>query len=214
MKNASVALLGALCLVACSKEPRPAENVPGVTTTRSATEQPTVSVEEVRTVLLEKRPGSAESINALMIRNDGGIVTLRGSVEDESTHSDLVNRVRAMPNVRGVRDEIHVSKQHERSSTTTTTGAPAPGQHEKGEHEKGEHEKAASSKSDSVRKSMEKARPKSEAVIHGLMITDDGQIVTISGTVPDAETHQALLKAAKDTPGVKNIHDDMKVQKK
>jgi osmotically-inducible protein OsmY len=212
MKKAIVVLIGALSLVACSKERQPAETV-GTTAPRGATErvQPTATVEEVRAVLLEKRPESADTINALAITNDGGIITLRGKVEDEPTRSDLVNRVRAMPNVRGVRDELRLHEKpaagrHEhggRPGTTTTTG---------GTMEQHPHEKGGMSKSDAVRKSMEKALPKAEHVIHGLTITDDGQVVTISGTVPDEATHHSLLKAAKDTPGVKSVKDDLKVE--
>jgi hypothetical protein len=32
--------------------------------------------------------------------------------------------------------------------------------------------------------------------------------------VPDEATHQALLKAAKETPGVTGVKDEMKVEKK
>ncbi|HVH44726.1 MAG TPA: BON domain-containing protein [Labilithrix sp.] len=207
MRNAIVVLLGIMCLLACSKD-KPADNA-NVTTTRGATDQvQPATVEEVRTILLERRPGSAETINALVITNDGGIVTLRGKVEDEATHADLVNRVKSMPNVRGVRDELQVGPKTAgatgdmtgKHGTTTTTGAT--------------DEKGTMSKSDAVRKNMEKARPKSEAVIHALTITDDGQIVTVTGVVPDEPTHQALAKAARETPGVKSVQDEMKVQKK
>ncbi|MBX3204945.1 MAG: BON domain-containing protein [Labilithrix sp.] len=232
MRKAIVVSLGALALMACSKERQPIENA-GITTTRGAEQQqPTASVEEVRTILIEKRPGSAEDINALIISSQGGIITLKGKVMDEATHADLVNRVRAMRNVRGVRDELEVGKktaaaQHpahgEQYGTTTTTGGTLPSQpgHEKDKgttggtmHQQQGHEKdtTAASKSDAVRKSMEKAHPGSQAVIHALTITDDGQIVTLSGTVPDETTHQRLLKSAKDTPGVKSVKDDLKVE--
>src|SRR5262249_30511032 len=87
---------------------------------------------EVRTVLLEKRPSASDQINGLVITNDSGIITLRGKVNDESTHMDLVNRVRSMPNVRGVRDEIQVQPKtamnpDEQVGTTTTTGANQQG---------------------------------------------------------------------------------------
>ncbi|MBX3262862.1 MAG: BON domain-containing protein [Labilithrix sp.] len=230
MRKAIVVLLGALGLVACAREKQPLES-PGITTTRGAEQQqPTATVEEVRSVLLEKRPGSAEDINALIISSEGGIISLKGRVSDEATHSDLINRVRAMPNVRGVRDELHVAKkaaarpgQREPYGTTTTTGGAVPSQqgHEKDkagaggamqQHQGHEADKATASKSDAVRKSLEAALPQSRAVIHALTITDDGQTVTLSGVVPDETTHKGLVKAAKETPGVKDVKDDLKIE--
>ena len=43
---------------------------------------------------------------------------------------------------------------------------------------------------------------------------DDGSVVIVTGTVPDEATHHALLKSARETPGVKSVKDDLKVQKK
>jgi osmotically-inducible protein OsmY len=104
MKHAVTGLV-ALSLIACSKERQP--RVGPTTITAATDEMPAqVSVDEVRHVLLEKRPGSADTINALLIRSENGIVTLTGKVDDEETRWDLVNRVRAMPNVRGVRDQL------------------------------------------------------------------------------------------------------------
>jgi osmotically-inducible protein OsmY len=104
------------------------------TTTHGASATSRLTAEDVRAALLDKRPSATDQINALVITNDDGIVTLRGHVEDESTHDDLVNRVRAMSAVRGVRDEITVAPRFLQSrnppasptysaGTTTTTGA-------------------------------------------------------------------------------------------
>lgn len=118
MKKAILGLLGALGLVACSRDRQPAESV-GATTITAATDEaePTVTVEEVRRVLREHRPGSIDTINALLITSEGGIVTLTGNVEDDVTHWALVNRVRAMPNVRGVRDQLQLG--HDGGGPTT-----------------------------------------------------------------------------------------------
>jgi len=226
MRKAIVVLLGALSVVACSREKQPLES-PGITSVRGAEQgQRTATVEDVRTRLLEKRPGSAEEIKRLTIASQGGIITLTGKVQDEATHSDLINDVRAMPNVRGVRDEIHVGKkvaaghpEHggQYGTTTTTGGAmpppqqqPIPQQQQQQQQQQAHEQK--DSKSDAVRKSLEKAHPKSESVIHGLTITDDGENVTLSGKVPDEATHRSLVKTAKETPGVKSIKDDLKVE--
>jgi osmotically-inducible protein OsmY len=194
--------------------------------------------------LLEKRPSASDQINALVITNDSGIITMRGKVNDESTHMDLVNRVRSMSNVRGVRDEIQVEPKtamnpDEQVGSTTTTGAQQ-GTNDMGGSDTGkaDHSSAgpsstmnqgttmqgdqtgamsgAASKPDLVRQSMMTAKPASSQAIQALTITanDDGSIVTIKGSVPDEGTHQALLKAAKGTEGVKTVKDQMKVEKK
>ncbi len=189
-------LAGALGVIACARE-KPAEMVGITETTRAPAQQPqrAATVEEIRTVLLERRPGAATEINAFVIRNEDGIVTLRGRVDDEATHSDLVNRVRSMPNVRGVRDEIRVAPK----------GAPAI------EHEQQQHQ--TMSKRDAVRKSMKQSRPMADALIDEIAITEDGQVVTVTGTVPDETTRQALLRAARETPGVSSVKDNLKVEK-
>jgi osmotically-inducible protein OsmY len=221
MRKAIVIVLATAGLLACSKEKQPAATA-GTTTIRGAEQAlPTASVEEVRTVLIEKRPDSADTINGLIITNEGGVITLRGKVEDEPMRSELINRVRAMPNVRGVRDELHTGRktvtghpEHGgKAGTTTTTGAPIGEGHKKepiGEgHEK---ETEGMSKPDAVRKAMEKADPKAESVIRTLTIKEEGEgIILLKGTVPDEITHQALIKAAKETHGVKSVKDELKV---
>jgi osmotically-inducible protein OsmY len=240
MRKAIVVLVGALCLVACSKDRPPAESA--TTTTRSGEgEAGNITVEEVRTTLLETKPGAAETINGLAIMNDNGVITLRGKVEDEATHNELVNRVRSMPKVKGVKDEIQVHPKSAHHSdtvgTTSTTGhetTHGQGQGTQGQMGQGQMGESGAtgqttmgqggqgtpstmgttaSKSDAVRHSMEKAHPTHESVIRALSISDDGTTVTIVGVVPDAATHQALLKAARETPGVKNVRDEMKVEK-
>lgn len=234
MNKSILFLFGALSLAACSKE-RPAEDIHSKTTTRSGELAP-ATVEEVRTVLLEKKPGASETINALVISSDNGLITLRGKVEDEQVRSELVNRVRSMPNVRGVKDELHASPHamrhgHEKTGevgTTTTTGAREPTSEGAGTAPSTGTPTAPSttggatatephgkmSKSDAVRHSMKKAHPKSETIIDALTITEDGSIIMLSGTVPDEPTHRSLVKAAKETPGVKNVKDDIKIQPK
>jgi osmotically-inducible protein OsmY len=204
MRNELVLSAFGLCLLACSHE-KPAENANANTTTTTSTDMTPATPEEVRAVLIERRPNAAGEINALVITNEGGLITLRGKVDDESTHSDLVNRVKQMRNVRGVKDELQVEPKvgHDTSGqygTTTTTGATEGGEHR--------------AKSEDVRKHLEKAQPRSLTIIKGLMITEDGDVVTIAGIVPDEATHQALAKAARETPNVKGVKDEMKVQKK
>jgi osmotically-inducible protein OsmY len=232
MRNAIVVLLGALSLVACSKD-KPADDANTTTTRSGATEQTAVTVEEVRSVLLDKRPEAAEAVNGLIITNESGIITLKGKVQDEAMHSDLVNRVRSMPNVRGVRDEIQVRPRSAAQpsdtagnvGTTTTTGAQGGASNQQQGQQgtmggdpsmggSGMTQPGTMPKTEAVRQSMAKARPQSMTTIQSITITDDGSSITLTGMVPDEATHQALLKAARDTQGVQTVRDELKVQKK
>jgi osmotically-inducible protein OsmY len=218
MKKAVLFVFGAACLLACAKE-KPAETTGITTITRGSTNvKPPATPEHIRAVLLERRPGSADAINALVISTEDGIVTLRGQIEDEATHADLLNHVRAMPNVKGVHDELRVvpkapahaenrleNMEDEYGPTSTTSGTMGGEQHGK---------PVVVAKSVAVRKHLEEAAPRSLTIIRGLMITDDGTIVTVKGIVPDEATHQSLAKAARETPDVKGIKDELKVQKK
>lgn len=206
-----VVLTMALGIAACAKEERPAQPI-GTTMTTRGQQPPATSVEEVRAAMLEKRPGAAETINALAITSENGIVTLRGRVDDEATHSDLVNRVRSMPNVRGVRDEIQVAPKGAPPPAQPQMGPPQ-GQPEQPQGPAVQPQPQPMSRVDAVRKSMRQSRPMADAVIERLSIEEDGDTVTVSGIVPDETTRQALLRAARETSGVKHVKDDLKVEK-
>lgn len=231
MRKAIVLVLGALSLIAC-KENKPAQHA--TTTTTSGAAQPipgVVTVEQVRTVLLEKRPGESATIEALDITNDNGIITLRGDVPSQAVRTELVNGVRAMSDVIGVKDELriapHARRQQHGVGTTTTTGAPTGGQQTDpgatGAHAGGETGTAAQggagqhklSQTEAVRHSMMNARPNDESLVRGLTILDEGNgRIVLSGIVPDQQTRDRLVDAAKATPGVTGVRDDLHVQKK
>lgn len=223
MRNAIVVVFGALTIVACSQD-KPAETVGITTTTRAqarAQERHPATVDEIRAALIERQPGAVESINALAIRNENGIVTMRGTVEDETMHAALLDRVRAMPTVRGVRDELHVRSQH--PTEPIGAGPTATDDDEENPSEGAtmgseiEAKAAAASKAkiEAVRHAMQRVRPNQEMLLRAIKITEDNPgTLMISGTVPDDATREALVKAAKETPGVKNVTDDLKVQKR
>ncbi len=207
MRKLIVVLLGALGVVACGSD-RPPET-PGTTTTRAGTPEPaTVTPESVRGHLLNRKPEAAETINALMISKDNGVIVLRGTVEDEATHADIINHVRAMPGVQAVRDELRIQPkrplgQHDRPGTTTITGA-----------ETGGPTHHAGSKVDAVRKSMKDAYVKRDpALVDKILILEEQDTVILRGSIPDEATRKVLLDAAKKTPGVKNVRDELKVEK-
>ena len=94
-------LIGAFGLIAC------AHSNAGNATTTNADMKP-ITADDVQNAILETRPGEAEEIYALIITNDNGVITVRGKVEDESTHSEVIARAKAMKNVKGVVDKVHV----------------------------------------------------------------------------------------------------------
>jgi osmotically-inducible protein OsmY len=180
-----------LSVLGCSRKP-PSE---GATRTTGGTVAAPTTVEEIRLVMLDQRPDAPGVVNALKITNDNGIVTLQGVVDDEQMKSDLVKRVKNMPNVRDVRDELKAERK-------PASGAPQTPQ--------GAHP-TSTPMSSAVRTQMTKEQPSAAAVITHLIISDDGSVVVLSGIVPDKSTHDALIKAAKDTPGVKGVRDDLKL---
>jgi osmotically-inducible protein OsmY len=201
MHKVIVVLLGALGVMVCGKD-RPPETAQ-TTTTRAGTPEPTaVSPESVRAHLLNRKPEAAKTINALIISKDDGVTVLRGRVEDEATRADIVNHVRAMPGVQAVRDELQIQPMrplghHDRPGTTTLTGAETGG-----------------SKVEAVRRSLKEAYLKRDpAVIDKITIVEERDTVILRGSIPDEATRKLLLDAAKKTPGVKNVRDELKVEK-
>ena len=110
MTHKSIVMLAVLALAAlpaCDRD-RDRERAGSTTTTGAGTEGRSPGVEEVRIVMLAERPEAVETIKALQITNDNGVVTLRGHVNDEQARTALVERVRRMPNVKLVKDELFV----------------------------------------------------------------------------------------------------------
>jgi osmotically-inducible protein OsmY len=106
----SLALVG---LAACSKSP-PANQTSGTTTLTGGSASRAPASEDIRMLLLQSEPNHPE-LAAFDITNDDGRVTVRGVAPDERTHQDIVKRVKAMPNVKDVKDEVRVATP---SSTT------------------------------------------------------------------------------------------------
>jgi len=213
MRNA-ILLLGTLTLMACQKDKIP-DNHGGTTTITGASADAGasgVSVEEVRVTLLEHRPASKDVINSVIITNEAGIITMRGRVDDEATHADLVSTVRGMPRVKGVVDQLQVAPKQMMGADQGKMGAD---QGKMGSDQMGQMQHpgaTTTARTSAVKASMMKDRPTASMVINDLMITDDGTTIFIGGIVPDEATHQALLKSAQKTTGVKNVQDELKVK--
>ena len=70
-----------------------------------------VDVEAIRSLLIREHPNRADTIRALTITEDNGIVTLRGLVLDESARPAIITVVERTPGVKQVRDELTTRTQ-------------------------------------------------------------------------------------------------------
>ncbi|MDB4936890.1 MAG: hypothetical protein JWP87_3862 [Labilithrix sp.] len=199
MTRKVIAILMGLALAACSKD---RSDHAGTTTTTGASDKG-ASVEDVRMVLVAERPDATAAINALQITNANGVVTLRGQVDDEGTKKALVERVKKMPGVKDVKDELGVIPER-----IKVQGAP-PGQ------QRGTAPAAPTKtpRTDAIRSELSKD-PKAKAVVNEVVITDDGSVIVVSGTVPDQATHDAVIRDAKKAPGVRDVKDNLQTAKK
>ena len=217
MKRNLIVLLGTLTLLACQKDQ---SEKPGSTTITGASTDAGVTVEQIRSVLVQQGPRGTE-LSTITITNDNGIVTLRGRVEDESTKRQMLNTVRGISNVKSVRDDLQVTpKQDDHASQGgAMQGGAMQGGSMQGDHggtagmPTGAHAGSTKTKNtDAVRSHLTQDKVAPTPVITSLLISDDGELVIISGIVPDQRTHDAVLKSAQKTPGVKGVRDDLKIK--
>jgi osmotically-inducible protein OsmY len=93
------------------------------------------------------------------------------------------------------------NKANDRTGSTTVTGASTTGRGE-------------TQTTQAMRDQMRRDNPTSLSVIQDIILADDGSTLIVSGTVPDEQTHDQLMKSAQNTPGVKRVQDDLKVRGK
>jgi len=233
MRN-SIVLLGTLALVAACSRDRGPESGSTTVTGASTSEAKPVTVEEIRVAILDHNPTGPEALSSVVITSDNGVVTLKGTVPDEDSRANMVNRVKRMPNVKSVRDELSVAPK-----TGTMQGMPGqpgmtgqqPGMtgQQPGtigqpqalpadEPSKGGTQTTTGStktkKTDAVRAGLTKDKAAPAAIVNGLVISDDGSVFILSGTVPDDKTHDAVLKSAKKSVGTEHVQDNLHVSGK
>ena len=74
--------------------------------------------------------------------------------------------------------------------------------------------KAETQTTQAVREQMRRDQPQAASLIQDIVLSDDGSVLIISGTVPDEPTHEQLVRSAQTTPGVKRVQDDLRVRAK
>jgi hypothetical protein len=127
-------VLAVLTLAACSRDH--ADKAGSTTTTGAGVDRP-ATVEDVRMVMLAERPDKTAAINALDIQNVDGVVTLRGHVDDPQAKKALVDRVKKMPGVKQVKDELAVIPTRIRIQDQPGQGGQ-PGQGQQGQPGQGQ----------------------------------------------------------------------------
>lgn len=183
----------AVSVAACSKD-KPAESPEGTMT--PATEAGTTGradVDAIRMTLIREYPQQADQIRALSISENNGVVTLSGTLHDEPNRNRIVSRVRQMPGVRDVEDRL---RSQQGMAQTGQTGM---------------QQQPMSSTADEVRMFMLQERPNDPDIVRGLVISEDGGIVTLRGRVYDEQMKSDLTRAARKARGVRDVKDDMQV---
>lgn len=213
----SIVLLGTLVLVAACSRDRGPETGSTTVTGAPTSEAKAISVEEVRTAILDHNPNGAEVLTSVVITSDNGIVSLRGTVPDEDTHTNMVNRVKRMPNVKSVRDELTVAPR-----TMPQQGQPQMQQGQLGQPSMDEPSTGGmqptqgstkTKTTTAIRTGLTKDKAAPAPILTGLVISDDGTVIVLSGTVPDDKTHDAVLKSAKKAAGIQPVQDNLHVGK-
>jgi osmotically-inducible protein OsmY len=206
-------------VAACSRDRGPETGSTTVTGAPTGEAKP-VTVEEVRVAILDQNPKGPETLSTVVIMTENNAVTLKGTVPDEETRANMVNRVKRMPSVKSVRDEMTVAPKGGSMQGSTTTPSPMPTQAQpmddpsKGGMAGTTDTSMKTKTTDAIRDGLIKEKTVPAAVVNGLMIKDDGTIITLSGTVPDAKTHDAVLKSAKKTAGTRSVQDNLTVSGK
>jgi len=200
MRN-SIVLLGTLALLAACSRDRGPET--GSTTTTgagtAASDLKPATVEEVRIAILDHNPSGSDALSSVGISSESGVITLHGQVPDEESRQNMVNRVKRMPSVKSVKDELQVAPR--------TTGAD-----DMSKLQGSTQASAKTKQTDAIHAALIKDKAAPAAVLGHLMITDDGTTISLSGSVPDDKTHDALLKSAQKAAGTEHVQDNLKVE--
>jgi osmotically-inducible protein OsmY len=117
MRKIAVLLLGALGVLACSRNQ---EEKTGTTGLTGATVNVAPTAEEIRLTLKQARPNDPE-VDAFVITDEKGLVTIRGVVPDDKTHDDMVSSIKGMSNVTGIEDELLVPSPTPTSDAVRTS---------------------------------------------------------------------------------------------
>ena len=185
MKRLASAVLLVLLSAGCAGDTSTQQQAPQPFGTRVATEvlKDALIVTALKATLTADDP---DSMTTLGVASRDGVVTLRGTVRDESARRRVVASAGAVAGVKRVVDALRVDPR-----------GPRPGR----------------ALADAALATRVAAAYTAQAGLQHVTVTADRGIVTLAGTVADAKTKAHIEAAARGTDGVRNVVDRIRVER-
>jgi osmotically-inducible protein OsmY len=177
----ALASAAALLLAACTA-PAP-DNAPGPQRTRDATTvlRDTLIMSAVKARLTAEYPDSTTSVRVSVTN---GVVTLRGTVRDAATHAHVVADTERTTYVQRVVDNVRVDPRSPRFKDQVGDVALA---------------------------TRVQAAIAAQLGIQHVTVTVERGVATLTGTTADAKTKRTILTTARNTAGIRNVVDRIRV---
>src|SRR5262245_37584810 len=161
------------------------------------------------TTNVKTKMAADDTVKAYQIDVDtrNGVVTLSGEVESAAAKEQAIQIARQTDGVRDVIDQIHVGE------AAATAGTYRDNDTDIDDRAADVAATAATAVTDAAITSAVKAKFLADSTVQGLKIdvdTDNG-MVTLNGNVASRAEAQKALAIARNTDGVKGVHDNLKV---
>jgi len=177
----ALALAAALLLAACTAPAPEKAPEPGATRAATADLEDALISAAVKAALVAHDPDSTTNVRVAVRDN---VVTLRGTVKDSKTRARLVEVAGEVVHVKAVHDELRVDRRQRRLGEQVDDFALAA--------------------------RIQTATAAQVGFKHVIVHVDRG-VVTLDGSVPDAKTKATVVRTARDTEGVRNVVDRIRV---
>jgi osmotically-inducible protein OsmY len=173
--------LAAVQLTACTAPPPPSAPASEATRAPGAELEDALITGAVKAALVAHDPDSTTNVR-VAVRDK--VVTLTGTVKDRKTRDDLVRVTETVVHVKAVHDGLRVDPRQRRLGEQVDDFALAA--------------------------RIQTAAAAQVGFKHVIVHVDRG-VVTLEGSVPDAKTKATVVRTARDTEGVRNVVDRMRV---
>ncbi|MEA2720941.1 MAG: hypothetical protein QOJ39_2805 [Candidatus Eremiobacteraeota bacterium] len=177
----ALALAAALLLTACTGTSQEKAPEPGATRSLTAGLEDALILASIKARMASEYPDSVTGIG-VSVRDR--VVTLRGWVKDAKTRQRMVQDAEMTVHVNRVVDELRVDPRRQGISEKMRDAALAA--------------RVATGFT-------------AQVGVQKVSVRVDRGVATLSGTVPDAGTKRRILTAARDTSGVRNVVDHIRV---
>ncbi|HEY0382189.1 MAG TPA: BON domain-containing protein [Candidatus Elarobacter sp.] len=173
---AAIVVLAGCTAPAPDKAPEPLATRPATTVLRDA-----LILTSLKARLTSEYP---DSITSVRVGVADGVVTLRGTVRDESTHKHVVADAERTTYVRRVVDRVRVDPRSPRLRDQVGDVALA---------------------------TRIQAAVAAQLGFQHVTVRVERGVATLTGTAPDAKTKRTILTTARGTAGVRNVVDGIRV---